>query len=374
MHLLPHASWRHQAPPRHIFDPPTARDIAVELPEPVADWFAVQDAKYYIDDICHLVFAESNVSDFEEAYEFHIRGWHMIPRVSASGNLYTVLLGELNQPVIFLPCVRESRPDVLSLYPDAPRRSGFAGQAALRGKWCEGQFRVGLVNIINSRGSFALTPFQIKVEGGKISEILHTVPSIQCVMSDFRRVAHQDGQLRGVKQIQISKTPLEIYQEGDLEYYIDACSGLIGDPPPDIHQAGFYLSGWAFLHNLRAAGQIFIACVSEKKSEIFFFGSERSIRSDVGGVFADAPLCVGFEATITFKTGFPKILQGPYRICLVNSVKNTIGIRPLDIVVILENNRVVAVENHDVSDAVATHVAAMLDENLKQLTPELEGC
>lgn len=374
VHLLPHASWRHQAPPRHIFDPPTARDVAVELPEPVTDWFAIQDAKYYIDDICNLVFAESKLTDFDEAYEFHIRGWHMVPRVSASGNLYTVLLGEANQPVIFVPCVRESRPDVMSLYPDAPRRSGFAGQAALRGKWCEGQFRVGLVNIMSGRGSFALTPFQIKVEGGKITEIMRLAPSGQRVMSDFKRVAHQDGQLRGVKLVQPSKNTLEMYREGDLEYYIDTCSELIGDPPPELSPAGFYLRGWAFLHNAKEAGQIFIACISEKTSEIFFFGTERSVRSDVSGVFADAPLCVGFEADITFKSGFPKMLQGQYRICLVNIVKNQIGIRPLDIVVVVENSRVQAVENHEVSSEVAAHVHATLQESLAQQHSELEGC
>ncbi|MFT9316157.1 MAG: glycosyltransferase [Acetobacter orientalis] len=373
VHLLPHASWRHQAPPRHIFDPPTTRDIAVELPEAVSDWFAIQDAEYYIDDICHLVFAEKSIADFNEAYEFHIRGWHMVPRVSASGNLYTVLLGEPDQPVIFLPCIRESRPDVMSLYPDAPRRSGFAGQAALRGKWCEGRFRIGLVNIISGRGSFALTPFQIKVEGGKIIEIMQLMPSAMRVMSDFKRVAHQDGQLRGVKQPKASRNPLEIYQEGDLEYYIDACSGLIGDPAPEITPTGFYLKGWAFLHNLRAAGKLFVACVAESEPEIFFFGTERSVRSDVSGFFADAPLCVGFEADITFKSGFPKIMKGNYRICLVNTVKGYIGIRPLDIVVVLENNRVQSVENHDVSQGVAEHVEAMLRQSLVEKHAELAG-
>lgn len=372
VHLLPHASWRHQAPPRHIFDPPTQRDVAVELPETVADWFAIQDAEYYIDDVCHLVFAENELSSFEEAYEFHIRGWHMVPRVSASGNLYTVLLAGDDQPVIFLPCARESRPDVMTLYPDAPRRSGFAGQAALRGKWCEGQFRIGLVNIINGRGSFALTPFQIKVEGGKIIDILRSVPSTLRIMSDFSRLAHLDGQLRGVKLPQISTQPLLPYKGGDLEYYIDSCSGLIGDPAPEISISGFYLSGWAFLHHTRAAGQMFIACVAENADEVFYFGAERRVRSDVSGVFPDAPLCVGFKADITFKAGFPKILKGDYRICLVNIVENHIGTRPLDIVVVMENNRVKSVVNRDVSEKIASHIAHMILKNPEQsMTAEL---
>ncbi|MGO2959186.1 MAG: glycosyltransferase [Acetobacter sp.] len=366
VHLLPHASWRHQAPPRHIFDPPTVRDVAVELPEPVSDWFAIQDAEYYIDDICHHVFAESELSDFNEAYEFHIRGWHMVPRVSASGNLYTVLIGGNDQPVIFLPCIRESRPDVLSIYPDAPRRSGFAGQVALRGKWCEGTFRVGLINVINGRGSFALTPFQIKVDGGKIVEILQSKVSNLRVMSDFRRIAHQDGQLRGVKLMQAGKRALEVYQGGDLEYYIDECTGLIGNPPREVNKTSLYLRGWAFLHNLRAAGQLFVACVAEAEDEIFFFGTERAVRSDVSGVFSDAPLCVGFEADITFKSGFPRALKGDYRICLVNTVNDHIGIRPLDVVVTLENSTVKTIENREVSPKVAEHITAMLKDSLKK--------
>ncbi|OUI93133.1 glycosyl transferase [Acetobacter indonesiensis] len=370
VHLLPHASWRHQAPPRHIFDPPTTRDLSVELPEPVSDWFAIQDAEYYIDDICHHVFAESELVDFEGAYEFHIRGWHMVPRVSASGTLYTVLIGDKNQPVIFLPCIRESRPDVLTIYPDAPRRSGFAGQVALRGKWCEGTFRVALINVINGRGSFALTPFQIQVDEGKIKHILYAQPSNLRVMADFRRVAHQDGQIRGVKLTQPGTQALQVYNAGDLEYYIDECSGLIGNPPREINKNGFYLSGWAFLHNIRAAGKLFVACVAEQSDEIFYFGTERCVRSDVSGVFSDAPLCVGFEADIVFKSGFPKILTGDYRICLVNTVNDQIGIRPLDFVVSLDGNSVKDVVNREVSPQVAEHVRTMLRATLQQ-TAEL---
>ncbi len=45
-------SWRHQAPPTHIFDSPTQHDLMIELPETVTDWVGIQGAEYYIDDVC----------------------------------------------------------------------------------------------------------------------------------------------------------------------------------------------------------------------------------------------------------------------------------------------------------------------------------
>lgn len=356
VHLLPHPSWRHQAPPRHIFDPPTARDLTVELPEPVTDWFSIQDAKFYIDDVCFLVFAESEPSDFEEAYEFHIRGWYAVPRVNASGTLYTVLIGNEDQPIIFLPCIRESRPDVLTVYPDAPRRSGFAGQAALRGKWCEGTYRIALMNVINTKASFAVTSCQITVKEGKIVEIEQEDPTTKQILSDFGRVSHRDGKLRNIKMVDIDTDVLERDHSSDMVYFIDNCGDLIGDLPPEVDGNGIYMKGWTFMHNLRAAGQVYLACVSEDEDDVVYFRTTRAIRNDVSGIFSDAPLCCGFTANINFNSGFSKPLNGNYRMSLVNIVNDTVGVMPLNIIVELKDSVVQSLFTQDVTAEIAERV------------------
>lgn len=332
VHLLPHPSWRHQAPPRHIFDPPTVRDLAVELPEPVVDWFSVQDAHFYLDDVCYFVFAENELSDFEEAYEFHVRGWYVVPQVNSAGSLYTVLIGNDDQPVIFLPCIRESRPDILTVYPDAPRRSGFAGRAALRGKWCEGTYRIALMNVINGKASFAVTNCQITVDEGKIVEIEQEAVSRDQVLKDFDRVSHCDGKIRNIKIGNISKNNLKTDLSSSMMFFIDNCAGLIGDPPVEVLNNNVFIKGWAFLRNQGKSGQMYVVCTNEATNDIIYFHMNRVIRNDVNSIYADAPLCNGFIGDMDFDKGHSKLLNGEYRLSLLNIIEDSFGISTLGIV------------------------------------------
>lgn len=346
VHLLPHASWKHQAPPRHIFDPPTQRDISIELPEQVTDWYSIQGAEYYIDDVCRHVFAESEDEDFVVANEFHIRGWYVVPGVSGSGHLYAALIGDEETPPIFIPTSREVRHDVTGLFPGAPRRSGFAGQVALRGKWCEGVFRIGLVNIVHGRAAFQLTNVQIEVEGGQIIGIARVPPSNGQILSDFERVSESDGLLRGVKLADLNG---EITQEypGDLEFYIDHFTGVIesgGRHERDSDDSDIIIRGWAFLRGMTRAGQIYVVLVNEVNGSRVFFATSRLIRQDVQTIFPDAPLCVGFIGNLSLSRGFHEKLEGSYRVCLLNVVADEAGLRPTGIRVLCEDGHVKAVE------------------------------
>ncbi|GBQ86148.1 glycosyltransferase family protein [Gluconobacter albidus] len=350
VHLLPHASWRHQAPPRHIFDPPTARDLSVELPVTISDWFSVQGAECYIDDICHHVFSDLDEAVFQGASEFHIRGWIILPGVSSAGQMFTVLVGEdPDSPMIFLECQREIRGDIAELFADAPRRSGFSGKVALRGKWCEGRFRIGLINVVNGQGAFQLTPIQIEVEGGQIRSIVRSAPSNDLVLSDFRRVSHSDGLMRNVKLSGVGKQPMHPYTAGALEYFIDEFSGLLGDLPlPSGPEAPVMIRGWMFFRNLSRAGQVYGGLVSESGEEIIFFAMERMARADVGKVYRDAPLCVGFRGAFMPREGYARPLDGVYRFILVNVVGDVYGSRLTDIAVTFDDGAVLTVERTDV--------------------------
>ncbi|MBO1359595.1 glycosyltransferase [Acetobacter sacchari] len=354
VNLLPHPSWKHQAPPRHIFDPPTTRDVSIELPEIVTDWHSIQGAEYYIDDVCRHVFAEADDEEFVIASEFHIRGWYVAPGVSGSGQLYAVLIGQDEAPPIFIPTQREVRSDVTGLFPGAPRRSGFAGQVALRGKWCEGVFRIGLANIVHGRGAFQLTGVQIEVADGQIIGIARVPPSNGQILRDFERVSESDGVLRGIKLSTLPDGPRHVYS-GDLEFYLDHVTGLIedgGQHERDVEGSDLIVRGWAFLRGLSRAGQIFVVLVNEANASSVSFGTSRLIRQDVQTIFHDAPLCVGFVGNLSLNRGFNETLDGAYRLCLLNVVGDEAGMRPTAVRLTSRDGKIVSVEDSPPSEAV----------------------
>ncbi|GEC59738.1 hypothetical protein GOX01_00690 [Gluconobacter oxydans] len=349
VHLLAHPTWRHQAPPRHIFDPPTVRDLSVEMPVPVSDWFSVQGAECYIDDICHHVFSDMEEKPFLGAPEFHIRGWMILPGISSAGQMFTVLLGEdPDSAMIFLECQREIRADIAELFANAPRRAGFSGKVALRGKWCEGRFRIGLINVVNGQGAFQLTSLQIEVEGGQIRKIIRSAPSNDLILSDCRRVSHSDGLMRGVKLSGVGKHQMHPYTGGALDYSIDDFTGLAGDPPAELTPDGpLSVRGWMFFRNLSRAGQAYGGLVSESRDEIVFFALERVIRADVGTAHRDAPICAGFSGTFMPREGYARPLDGVYRFILVNVVGDVYGSRMTNIAVTFDNGAILSAEYVD---------------------------
>jgi len=361
LHILPHPSWRHQAPPRHIFDPPTTRDVSVELPEPISDWFSIQGAECYTDDICWHVLADYDDDEFPGSNEFHIRGWFILPGVSTAGSIYTVLIGTDEQPMIFMSCIRELRTDLGTVFAGAPRRAGFAGQVALRGKWCEGSFRVGLINVIDGRAAFQLTSVRIEVEGGKVTNLEQSRPSNGVILDDFKRVSHGDGVLRGIKLSHLTPAHMRVYTGGDLEHYFDDFTGLLGDHAAEPSADGSVaVRGWAFLHGLRRAGQIYITAVHEERDEVLFFGMDRIIRQDIGTVFPDAPLCAGFVGRLHLGHGFATPMQGRYRIAVTNVVDDLVGARMTDIVLVCEDNRMTAASREGIDDAAVERALRLI--------------
>ncbi|EHH68825.1 glycosyltransferase family protein [Gluconobacter morbifer] len=366
VHLLPHPTWRHQAPPRHIFDPPTTRDVSIELPVPVADWFSIQGGECYVDDVCRYVLGEGKLSNFKGAPEFHIRGWYLIPGVSTAGRMFVTLIGEdADSPMIFIECEREIRGDIADLFPGAPRRSGFSGKTALRGKWCEGRFRIGLVNVINGQGAFQLTSLQIEVEGGQIRKIHRSVPSNDLILSDFHRVAHNDGVLRGIKLAVLGGEALHPYTAGSLDYYIDEFSGVIGNPPPPVEADGaLHIRGWMFFRNLSRAGQVYMGLLSDERDEIVFCATDRLPRSDVGEVHRDAPLCVGFSGELTPQLGYARPLDGTYRVMLVNVAGDLYGWQLTDLVAVFSNGQTISTDRIPPTAEQADRAGRILSEKI----------
>nr|WP_294915279.1 glycosyltransferase [uncultured Neokomagataea sp.] len=364
VHLLPHNNWRHQAPPRHIFDPPTQRDLSIELPVEVNDWFSIQGAECYVDDICHHVFRPGVEIDFDSANEFHIRGWFLLPGISTAGRMLAVLIGEgPDTPSIYVECQRETRGDIAKLFTDSPRRSGFSGRAALRGKWCEGRFRVGLINVLQGQGAFQLTPYQIEVEGGQIIEIERVSPSNGQILEDFERVAHNDGVLRGIKLASPQKEGLHSHGEGRLEQFIDDFTGVVGEPLREVEAEGvLHIRGWAFLKGLQRAGQMYVALVQPERGEVVLSALNRCVRHDVAVVHADAPLCAGFEGTFDPKRGYALVLEGRYQVALLNTAGEVFGTYVTDLAVNFSKGKIQSTAREGLSPEDARHVDELLNQ------------
>lgn len=360
VHLIPHASWRHQAPPRHIFDPPTIRDLSIELPEVPEDWIDIQGGECYVDDVCNFILAEGTDDEFPGAQSFHLRGWYFVPGVRGSGTMYVTLIGAPDRPVIFIECTRELRGDIVSLFPDAPRRSGFNCEVALRGKWCEGSYRVGLVNVVNGQGTFQLTTIEIDVTGGAVVALRRSPPSNQTIMTGFSRVIHEDGILREVKLARIAQSGLRREDRASVEWYLDrlgqepVTTGAC-EPETDIP-----VGGWAFMPGATGSGQLYIACVSDVNEEVFLFAMHRLARADVRKVHLGAPLMSGFSGNLRLGSGYARTMDGSYRVCIVNVVGEVIGVVLTNFGITTRSGVMVSIEHVDVSVEMSERVSALL--------------
>ncbi|GAJ27627.1 glycosyltransferase family protein [Acidomonas methanolica] len=368
VHLLPHATWRHQAPPRHIFDPPTTRDLAVEMPEPVQNWVSIQGGECYIDEVSGFVLSADSVDkDFVASPSLRLRGWFFVPGVTTSGSLYVVLIGAAEASPVFIEAVRESRPDICSIFPDAPRRAGFSVEVALRGKWSEGAYRIGLVNVVNAAGAFTLTPVSISVDGGQIVAVARRGASNGQILADFNRIAHEDGVLRGVKLSGFPQAEsLRLKDAQAAAYFIDdlgrpAGEDEAGDP------GALYIRGWFFLPGADAAGTMYAVLVSETGEEAVVFGLHRDIREDVAKTQAGAPLMGGFSGWLMLRQGFARPLDGVYRICLANIIGQDVALRALNNTVEIADGLLRAIHFSD--DAAALGCAEA--NAVRHLVPEI---
>ncbi|MDI2089813.1 glycosyltransferase [Commensalibacter oyaizuii] len=353
LHYLPHSSWKEQAPPRHIFDPPTGNSLNIELPQVVDDWAVVQGANYYLDDICYHILNVDDEKKFKGADEFHIRGWFIFPEMSNAGTLYTVLIHQDSDLTIFLECQRENRADVASSFANAPIRNGFSGVSALRGKWCEGRFRIGLINIVNGSAAFQLTTNEIDVEGGKITKIHNIFHENQMILDDFKRIIEKDGMMRGVKLNEFIEKNIHEQRFGELEYCIEYLTGFIQDDEiedtVEYDKSVLKISGWAFNRTNSMAGRMYIAFANESTGHCFVVGTSRFMRHETASIFQGAPLNNGFVVELNLNQGCYSVVNGQYHMYLVNIVHNEYKIAQTNIVVNIKNNQV-----EEITDAVLT--------------------
>lgn len=368
--FIPHAFWKEQAPPRHILDASNESRLSIELPVPVDNWSAIQGANYYIDDICYHVLNAKNEVKFLPKDEFHIRGWFTFESFSNAGTLLVALIAQDSDLIIFLDCQRENREDVASSFTNAPIRNGFSGQTALRGKWCEGTFRIGLVNIVNGSAAFQLTQYEIKVAGGKITKVYNTFHSNQTILDDFNRLTRKDGLIRSIKLNNLFDKNIHDQYYGELEYCIEKLSGFIsGNETPSEEVAGtksiINISGWAYNRNNHLAGHMYVAFVREDMNDCFFAATYRYVRKQTEEIFKNAPLNNGFEVSLDLNKGLYKKIKGNYYLVLVNIIRKEYKIVGVNIVFNIQDNLVKEINDCNLTAELFLQIEQMVEKKLK---------
>ena len=318
LHLLPHPSWKNLAPPRHIFDPSRRSTIRLELPAAIQDWSHVQGSEVYIDSVCGLT-PEMLKEGFRPVPELRITGWTFVPNIRVGGQVSLALIGGDAGPVIFFAATRDVRDDIMASFPAAPRRSGFTGQIALRGKWCEGRYKVAIINGFGDRAAFCLTALEVEIEAGAVTGAALTAPSNEAVTRAFYRVAQQTGEDR---HLSISRLPVKdaAWRSGQsLRHHVDqiceAEAGTAGGM--DLPSRVFQIKGWAFLPGPGLAGRLYVGLVDAHRGIRVFVPTSREVRGDLAAYFSDAPLCGGFSARIEVESGWH---DGSFACALVNLV------------------------------------------------------
>ena len=359
MHLLPHASWKVLAPPRHIFDPSRRSSILLELPPAIQDWSHIQGSELHIDAVCGLRPESLQETGFKPQQELHVRGWTFVPGVHVGGQIFITLVGEGEAPVIFSPASRDVRVDIVSIFPGAPVRSGFEGRIALRGKWCEGRYSVAIVNSFGDRASFCLTGLAIEVREGRITQVTLDPPSNAKTMTAFYRTARQTGE---DQDIPIARLPLSDnawQDDGGLAYYIDALDLHQGEDPESVAGDGrtFSIRGWAFVRGRSLAGRLYVGLVDLRRGLQTFVPALRLVRGDVGATNFDAPLCCGFEGKVALPPGWD---AGELACILVNVIGGTASGQFTGIMLKVRGSRIVDVVRRELRHAELAFVRSRL--------------
>ncbi len=352
VHLLPHPSWKILAPPRHIFDPSRRSSLRLELPHTIQDWSHIQGSEVYIDAVCGQTPAMLSKHGFEAAETLHVSGWTFVPNVHVGGQVELALVGDGEGPIIFFAASRDVRDDIMSKFASAPRRSGFAGEIALRGKWCEGSYRVAIINSFGDRAAFCLTQLQVEVAAGTVTGAALSPPSNDAVIRAFYRVSEQTGEDRNATLPRLPVKQDAWRSEPKLRHHIDnLCDSS------ELPTSLFNIRGWAFLPGAGLAGRLYVGLVDAERNNRILLPAPRTVRGDLATYFADAPLCGGFATQIDIDTSWR---DGTYACVLVNLISGIASTQLTGHELTIKSGRIEAVVKEDASEIRAAQVHALL--------------
>ena len=357
VHLLAHPSWKVLAPPRHIFDPSRRSSLRLELPESIQDWTHIQGSEVYIDAVCGQTPAMLAKEGFKADTDLQVSGWTFVPDIRIGGQVVLTLVGEAEGPVIFFAASRDIRDDIMSKFATAPRRSGFAGAIALRGKWCEGTYRVAIINSFGDRAAFCLTQLRVGIKAGRVTSASLSPPSNDAVLQAFYRVSQQTGEDRSIP---LSRLPIksDAWRPGQLlRHHIDSLCEPDETPPSAEPTSLFRIRGWAFQPGAGLAGRLYVGLVDTEHHTRFLLPAARMVRGDLATYFTDAPLCGGFAAQTELGQDWN---DGTYDCVLINLVGGVASSQITGYQLTVNAGRIAGVAKREASQPRLAEVHALL--------------
>jgi glycosyltransferase involved in cell wall biosynthesis len=322
LHLLPHASWRDLAPPRHIFDPARSADIALDLPPEITTWIRVNGSEGYIDSVAGSPIGKIESGAFEPADHFEVVGWTFVPEMGISGQVFVALVGEDGETTIFLKAARQIRHDISAAFAGAPQQAGFTARCALHGQWSNGRYRLAAINTFGERAAFSLTPISLRLESGRVVDVWLRRKDDGEVLASFDQVSSRAAPacadpLAGLPPERINADAAQALQFNFEEF--ESGSKRIGPAGGDITPTRLLcLRGWAFQPNVAEdEGRLYLGLVSPDGGSPAFWPTQRQTRVDVRGMYNEAPERTGFVAQIEL---LPDMADGTWHVVICNVI------------------------------------------------------
>jgi glycosyltransferase involved in cell wall biosynthesis len=303
LHLLPHASWRDLAPPRHVCDAPRDADVALDLPAEIVSWIHVNGSEGYIDSIAGCPIGKIESGAFDPADHFEVVGWTFVPDMGISGQVFVALVGEDGETTLFLKAARQIRHDISEAFAGAPQQAGFMARCALHGQWSDGRYRLATINIFGDRAAFCLTPIGFRLEAGRVADVWLRPKDDAEVLASFDQVASRAAPpcaepLSGLPLERINADPDQALRYNFEEF--ESGSKRIGPAGGDITPTRILgLRGWAFQTKAAVGtGEFYLGLVGPGDGSPAFWPTHRHERVDVRGMYGEAPERAGFAAQI----------------------------------------------------------------------------
>ena len=350
IHLLPHASWRELAPPRHIFDPSRQSDLQLDPPAEITAWIEPHAGRSHIDRVGEYPIDSIVSGSFQPIDRLEVTGWSFVPEMGISGQIYLALVGQDGQSTIFVKANRQLRQDIAAKMDGAPQQAGFLASCELRGKWSDGRYQLATVIVFVDKAAFQLTSVAVELTDGRVTNAMLRPASAFQAERAFRQVA---GRREPAAEPALSALPLDgvtISTDQQLRYVFDD----IGDrtnigstedvaitPSKQLH-----LRGWALRTPPTAeAGQCYIGLVGEGGTQSRFWEARRQPRKDVADALPGAPRDVGFVADLSC----PAVSDGDWHVALCNIVGGTAVLGITRLCVELRNGRFASVGFSDMA-------------------------
>jgi glycosyltransferase involved in cell wall biosynthesis len=365
LHLLGHASWRDLAPPRHIFDPARGSDIALDLPADITSWIRVNGSEGYVDSVAGSLIGKIESGAFEPADHLEVVGWTFVPDMGISGQVFVALVGEDGETTIFIKATRQIRHDISQAFAGAPQQAGFTARCVLHGKWSDGRYRLATINTFGERAAFSLTPISLRLESGRVLDVWLRRKDDNEVLASFDQVANRPAPpctdpLAGIPSDRINATPARALRYNFEEF--ESGSKRIGQAGGDITPTRVLcLRGWAFQIDPAAEpGELHLGLVGTAGGAPAFWPTRRHVRTDVRGMYNEAPDHPGFAAHIEL---LPDMADGAWHVVLCDVMADGAVVEVTGLFLLARAGRFERVDFADLDDPAA---AALLDEVMRQ--------